>query len=1043
MSKASTDRSRQQSLALRPAATIPASAIIALLAAVSLLILAGASVASASGAAASRSASASSAGNLSYVPGQVLVKFNSGVSPARRSATKAVAGVDKTLARLGPEGRKSISLVQLEDGISVERAIARLRSSGAVSAAEPNYLRQTTAIPMPNDPFFANQWGLFNNGQLMNGVTGVVNADIQAEVAWDVSERGASNPVTVAVIDSGIDPDHPDLQGHLWQNPGEVAGDGLDNDANGYVDDASGYNMAGISQTYFNAIWTVGNTDTDWRAQSITGTGRQLTDVGLFVGTVGTPTAGIEVVVRDSLSGADLAAGTIAAGDVPAAGGVVNATLSPALTLADGATYNILFRATVADAANHYQVYGNAPTQPSYRADPYRGGSQHWWNGTAWAAVAANDWYFTTNANAVPKDDNGHGTHVSGIVAAGIDNGVGIAGVSYGARIMTIKASSSSGSFTSADIIESLNYAADNGAKIINMSFGGDTFSSLEQAAVLYAKGKGAALFAAAGNDGDNSHNFPASYNSVVSVAATTNRDTRAGFSNFNAGVDVSAPGDFVYSTMPTYPVALTSAGAAQDYAYLSGTSMASPLAAGLGAMALSRDPDLTAAEVMSVIETRLRDDLGPAGWDSSFGEGRITGVSLANEVPVRNNRIDGNWYIAPSPFGETLDSAGDRHDIFSVSVAAGQRVKVSMTAASGTEFDLRLYPPGTTDATLASGGAAAVAASAGGAYPEAFTYLAPANAGGTYYLQVNAKSGRGSYTIDYSVKDADDEIPGVPIPASPIAGSLQFFFDENDVYSVSLAAGEQLVASLSGQASGFDAFPLYLYAPGSNDFSNTPVAASAGGGDYPQALKYVVPAGAGGTYYLRAAFPAVALGGPYTLTYSVGPADVTPPVTTLSLSPGLPDGDNGWYTTPPSITLAANEAGVTYGQWDSTGSGSWWSYAGPFAAPEGDHTLHYYSVDEAGNPETVQDRAVKTDVERAVGAGCRHGHRRQLDRGHAVVGRLDRPRRWQRPVRLPRLRRRLRCRHGQPQRRHVADHRRHARRSERVLRDRRGHGRQ
>ena len=579
MKKVPASPTQRRMTAITWTARTLALALVSLLAVVGLLMLAGADYALSSQPD-NEPVAASPADNPKYVPGQVLVKFKEGVGPARQSELKAAAKVQETLGRLGPKGKKDVHVLQLEAGMSVDNAVKKLRGSSYVAFAEPNYIRHATdVIPTPNDPFFANQWGLFNNGQTIEGVTGLVNADIGADVAWFSSERGDSNPVTVAVIDSGIDQNHPDLVNSLWQNPGEIAGNGIDDDGNGYVDDVIGYNMAGISQTYANAGWNVGDTNTDWRGQSIWGTGQPLTHVGLYVGPVGTPTANIEIVVRDALTGSNLATGTIVPADVGTTARVVNVTLSSPVTLS-AKTYYILFRSTAVSATDYYVVYGNALSRANYQLDPYKGGTQQWWNGSAWVVDTDNDWFFTTNANANPQDDNGHGTHVSGIIGAKIDNGVGIAGVSYGARIMAIKAGSSDGSLTSVDIIEALNYAADNGAKVINMSFAGDTVSSLEQDAVLYAYGKGAALFAAAGNhlpgaDPSTFISFPACYARVVSVGATTNRDTIAGFSNFNASVDVSAPGENIYSTMPTYAVAKNSEGAAQDYDYLSGTSMA------------------------------------------------------------------------------------------------------------------------------------------------------------------------------------------------------------------------------------------------------------------------------------------------------------------------------------------------------------------------------------------------------------------------------------------------------------------------------------
>ncbi len=890
-----------------------------------------------------------------YVPGQVLVRFRSGAGAEDLRQLQNAAGLRKKLEDVGSKGKSAVQLFELQPGVPVEAALQRLRRSPHVTSAEPNYLRQASLIS--NDPFVGNQWGLINGGQTIEGVAGVVDADIDVEAAWASSEGAASNPVTVAVIDTGIDATHPDLSGSLWTNPREIAGNGVDDDANGYVDDVNGFNLAGISQGWFNALWNMGDVSTNWRGQSITGTGQSLSAVGLWLGSVGSPSANIDIEVRESLTGVPLATAMIAPAAVTAAGGLVTATLTKPVTLAVK-TYYILFRASAVDASNYYTVNGNATSLANYVKDPYRGGSQQWFDGTNWTATSTDDWYFITNANANPMDDNGHGTHVSGIIGARIDNAVGIAGVSHGARIMAVKAGTSAGSFTSADVIQALHYAADNGAKVINMSIGGFAFSQLEQDAVIYARGKGAVLFAAAGNDGANVHSFPASYWGVESVAATTNLDTRASFSNWNASVDLSAPGKDIYSTMPTYPVGLNSDGISQNYAYLSGTSMATPMAAGLAALVFSRNPDITNSQVETVMETRLVDDKGVAGWDSSFGYGRITGLGLANAVSVGNNRIDGGVYVSPSPFGETLDSQGDRNDIFSVSIGAGERIKLSMTGAAGTDFDLYLYPPGTTDAALQAGSATPVVFAAGAVYPEVTSFVAPAGAGGTYYLRLAAKAGRGAYSVTYSVMDADENIPGVSVPASPIAGALGFYLDENDVYSVALGEGQQIMASLTGV--DHTDFSLSLYGPAATDITATPVA-SASGGAYPRKLKYVVPAGQAGTYYLRAAYMPGSWDGSYTITYRVGVADVTPPTTTATLSAPA-DGTNGWYLSPPTATLTSSEAGATYVQWEGTSGGGWSPYTNPVGAYEGANTLYFYSVDDSDNVEAVKSVLVKTD---------------------------------------------------------------------------------
>lgn len=209
-----------------------ALAVVSVLAVFSLLMLAGSDHALSVGSD-NQPVAASFAGGFDYVPGQVLVKFKEGVGPAKRAQLQAGAGVRRALKALGPKGKKDVHLLQLEAGVSVDKAVKKLRSSSDVVSAEPNYIRYATVIPTPNDPFFVNQWGLFNNGQTIKGVIGRVDADIDAEVAWFDSERGDSNPVTVAVIDTGIDQNHPDLQNSLWRNPGEIADNGVDDDANG------------------------------------------------------------------------------------------------------------------------------------------------------------------------------------------------------------------------------------------------------------------------------------------------------------------------------------------------------------------------------------------------------------------------------------------------------------------------------------------------------------------------------------------------------------------------------------------------------------------------------------------------------------------------------------------------------------------------------------------------------------------------------------------------------------------------------------------
>jgi subtilisin family serine protease/uncharacterized protein YkwD len=218
-----------------------------------------------------------------------------------------------------------------------------------------------------------------------------------------------------------------------------------------------------------------------------------------------------------------------------------------------------------------------------------------------------------------PDDDHGHGTHVAGIAAAATNNLLGVAGLSWGARIMPLKALPASGSGFDSHVAEATAFAADHGAKIINLSLGGPDFSSTMAAATDYAHGKGVFIAAAAGNSGILQLLYPAANEHVVGVAATTSSDTRASFSNYGTHVDIAAPGQAIYSTSWTGDLECF----AQEYCYKNGTSMATPFVSGLAALVWSVNPALTADEVDSIIKDSA-DDLGDPGADIYFGWGRI-----------------------------------------------------------------------------------------------------------------------------------------------------------------------------------------------------------------------------------------------------------------------------------------------------------------------------------------------------------------------------------------------------------------------------------
>jgi len=216
-----------------------------------------------------------------------------------------------------------------------------------------------------------------------------------------------------------------------------------------------------------------------------------------------------------------------------------------------------------------------------------------------------------------------HGTHVAGIAGAHTNNGIGIAGVSWQSPLMQLQALRSNGDGAWADVAEAIIYAADNGARILNLSFGGEAPSQTIQDAVSYARSQGCLLVAATGNNQSQPTpvEYPAAFPGVLAVAATTAGDTLASFSNGGPQVDVAAPGVDIFSTSDH-----------NQYAVMSGTSMAAPHVSGLAALVWSLQPALTADQVTHVITSTARDIYTP-GWDPRAGWGRIDALAAIRAI--------------------------------------------------------------------------------------------------------------------------------------------------------------------------------------------------------------------------------------------------------------------------------------------------------------------------------------------------------------------------------------------------------------------------
>jgi thermitase len=239
------------------------------------------------------------------------------------------------------------------------------------------------------------------------------------------------------------------------------------------------------------------------------------------------------------------------------------------------------------------------------------------------------------------QDDNGHGTEVTGVAAAIGNNGVGIAGMAWQAQILPVKVVDSSGWFYyDSDMASGIQWAVDQGAKVINISHGGQIASRAVGTATDYAYAQGALVIAAAGNCGGSNYAdngcttqnppyFPAAFPNVMAVAATDANDQPAYFSESGGWISVAAPGVDILSTMWIGPNFST-------YAASSGTSFSAPMVSGLAALVWSRNPALTNAQVASVIANSAV-DLGAPGFDPAYGYGRIDASAAVMAATASN----------------------------------------------------------------------------------------------------------------------------------------------------------------------------------------------------------------------------------------------------------------------------------------------------------------------------------------------------------------------------------------------------------------------
>lgn len=308
--------------------------------------------------------------------------------------------------------------------------------------------------------------------------------------------------------------------------------------------------------------------------------------------------------------------------------------------------------------------------------------------------------YDFANNDADPKDENGHGTHVAGIIGAVGDNSIGGSGVNWNTQIMSLKFLDANASGFLSDAVRAVNYAVKNGAKVINASFGGGGFDAAMSTAIASAKAKGVIVVAAAGNSASNndaSPVYPASYSgdNLIAVAATDRNDKLASFSNYGkTSVDIAAPGKGIYSTLLS-----------GKYGYYSGTSMAAPHVAGAIALVWDAHPTWTYKQVLNAVLATADTTPGLAGKVAT-GRLNVGHAINYNSVPSPTRDTTGATILSIvfSGTGSNLDRA---RVTFSESMAAntfnaediiltgpdGKKIAISsVTVVNGTgstQFDI------------------------------------------------------------------------------------------------------------------------------------------------------------------------------------------------------------------------------------------------------------------------------------------------------------------------------------------------------------------
>ncbi|HEY9101032.1 S8 family peptidase [Chitinimonas sp.] len=315
-----------------------------------------------------------------------------------------------------------------------------------------------------------------------------------------------------------------------------------------------------------------------------------------------------------------------------------------------------------------------------------------------------------------------HGTHVAGTIAAVTNNGVGVAGIAYNAKVLPVRVLGKCGGYTS-DIADAMIWASGgtvsgvpanpNKARVINMSLGGSgACDTTSQNAINTARANGTVVIVAAGNESQNvSNSSPANCSGVVAVAAYGKTGARAYYSNYGTGVDIAGPGGDQSSGSANGILSTLNAGAsapgADSYAYYQGTSMATPHVAGVAALMISAKPSLTPDQVESLLKSSARPFVAScsgcgAGMLDAYAAvqaaiGGTTPPTTGSETEPNNTLATANAVTAPATLNATMASSSDA-DWFKVDLPAGKTLTATMTpGSSSADYDLYIYNASST----------------------------------------------------------------------------------------------------------------------------------------------------------------------------------------------------------------------------------------------------------------------------------------------------------------------------------------------------------